>query len=685
MKMSMAWFKKQGQEPVTPEAEARALQEHIRQLEKTVAQYERIFRGISHGFAFMDWDIKKSHLDWRGNFWSHLGYGEQDMQYLTDAEKFLEYVHQDDRQKLLNAIHSHLRGLGLGESMFRIRKKRGGHIWTEVRVDAVRDPKGWVKYVSGIVFDASKLKQTEQALLISEARHARIIQSSNDGIWEWSAEHGGFYFSSRCWEHLGYTEEDDIVSQGVDRMQVWRKRMHPDDLAKFDDAMKQHIHERKPFDVEYRIHGKNDEWHWIRARGQMAYNDAGKPTRMSGTNMDVTEVKKAEERVLKAKEAAEQASRAKSDFLSSMSHELRTPLNAILGFAQLFELDKNLTIDQQANVSEIKKAGEHLLQLVGDVLDLSKIESGRMGFSLEPVAPIRLLQEVSALMQSQAEARGIFMRLECGCNLEQMIVADDVRLKQILLNLVSNAVKYNRDGGTVVISCAAKDDNTLQIEVSDTGYGIAESQQQFVFEPFNRLGAESSNIVGSGVGLVITKQLVEQMNGAINFVSNEGAGSTFWVEFPLYVGQPIEQLADQYSRVTSDFGREVPDLLVLSSKHILYIEDNPPNQRLMKQLLVRYPNLKLEITGEPLRGIYLARTTHPDLIIMDITLPGMDGFETVEVLKQDPATKNIPAIALTANAMVHDIEKGKASGFDYYLTKPLNLTELIDVFNDLLI
>jgi len=682
----MVWFKnKNTEKSESTEAPSSALDQQLQFLGKSVDRYERIFRGSSHGYGFLDWDVKSGHLEWNGNLWANLGYGDSDMVHICDADKFMEYVHQDDRKKLTSAMHALLRGLGLGESTFRIRKKKGGHIWTEVRVDAVRDSKGWVEYISGIVFDVTRLKQTEQALLISEARHARIIQSSNDGIWEWSAEHGGFHFSSRCWEHLGYSEHDDNVNQGIDRVQAWRKRIHEDDLPTFDAALKHHIRNNEPFDIEYRILGKDEAWRWIRARGQMAYSEEGKATRMSGTNMDITEIKRAEERVIKSKEDAELANRAKSDFLSSMSHELRTPLNAILGFAQLFDMDTGLSPDQKSNVLEIKQAGEHLLQLVGDVLDLAKIESGRMGFSLEPVAPIRLLREVEMLLQAQAEFHQITLEIVTNGLEENAVVADAVRLKQILLNLVSNAVKYNRDGGTVTITVSKADGEMMRIAVCDTGKGISEHQHKLLFQPFNRLGAEGTNIIGSGVGLVITKQLVEQMHGVIDFNSVVDVGSTFWVELPMYMGQPIEQLADQYDRITSELSSEIPDLAVRDEKRILYVEDNPPNQRLMKQLLVRYPNLHLDISGEPLRGIYLARTTRPDLIIMDINLPGMDGFETVEVLKQDVSTREIPVIALTANAMVHDIEKGKASGFDYYLTKPLDLKQLIEVFNDLLV
>lgn len=681
------WFKKKKRpSPPAPGLENSLHGDAIARLqamEKSVSTYERIFRG-SRGYAFLDWDLPNSRMAWNGGFWSNLGYTDADMEFISNPDKFIEYVHPDDQKKLMSNIFAHLRGPGPGEIIFRIRKKRGGHIWAEARVDAERDTKNRVLYMSGIVFDVTKLKQTEQALLISEARHARIIQASNDGIWEWSSAHGGFHFSNRCWEHLGYTEHDDIVNQGMDRMNAWRKRMHQDDVIEFDRTLHDHVHMKVPFDVEYRIRGKDEEWRWIRARGQMAYDESGRPNRMSGTNMDVTEIKRAEERVLKAKEAAEEANRAKSDFLSSMSHELRTPLNSILGFAQLFDSDKSLSPEQRANISEIRRAGEHLLQLVGDVLDLAKIESRRMGFSLEPVTPLRLLGEVISSLQSQAEIRGIQIHLDAASEEgDTDVVADAVRLKQIYLNLISNAVKYNVDGGTVTINCTHLDNDLLRVSIRDTGRGIAEHLQKQMFQPFNRLGNEVSSIEGSGVGLVITKQLVEQMGGNIGFQSTENVGSHFWVEFPVYKGQPIEQMAEDYRRQEIDMGR-IPELNVQHERKILYVEDNPPNQRLMKQFLVRYANLHLDIASEPIRGIYLARTVQPHLIVMDINLPGMDGFETLSVLKQDPLTRNIPVIALTANALVKDIEKGKESGFDYYLTKPLNLKQLIEVFNDLL-
>ncbi len=654
----------------------------LRSLEETVERYERIFRG-SRGYGFLDWDFKAEKMHWDGGFWEYLGYDDSDFATISDPSKFMEFVHQDDRDKVTRMLHNHLRKPGAGEMIFRLRKKKGGYVWTEGRVDTVRDRRGWVTYMSGIVFDVTKLKQTEQALLTSEARHARIIQSSNDGIWEWSAETGGFHFSNRCWELLGYSEHDDVLTLGTDRWQAWRALMHKEDLVRFDRVLDCHIKNGTPFDVEYRIKGKNNQWCWVRGRGQMSFNEKGHPTRMSGTNMDITQLKLAEERVLKAKESAEKANQAKSEFLSSMSHELRTPLNAILGFAQLFDLDKNLSSDQRSNVGEIKKAGEHLLQLIGDVLDLAKIEAGRMTFSLEKVAPVRILEECGALFVSQAKARGIHLKLQTKGFEDKTIKADGVRLKQVVINLIGNAIKYNRDRGSVTITCSSTDNGEFRITVKDTGIGIPENMHSDLFQPFNRLGAEGSSIEGSGVGLVITKQLVEQMGGRLDFSSEEGVGSKFSIQFPFYSAIDKEYEVDQGHPETGK-NQAIPDLLVREKKRVLYVEDNPSNQRLMQQILGRYPEFDLEIADEALRGIYLGRVTKPDLIILDINLPGMDGHEVVSVLKQDPATKNIPVIALSANAMLHDMEKGRRSGFNHYLTKPVNIAQLIEVCNELL-
>ena len=658
-------------------------EDELDELRDAVARHQRIFHG-SHGYGYFDWDLMARRMDWSGGYWRYLGYTDEDVDYISVSTNYYDYIHPDDVQKVQNAVGGMLKKPGPGEVTYRTRRKKGGYIWTEIRADSVRDKNGWVLYVSGIAFDVTKQKQTEQALLISEARHARIIQSSNDGIWEWAAEHGGFHFSNRCWEHLGYTDHDDVVNQGIDRIQAWRRRMDPEDGVAFDKALAAHIRAEAPFDVEYRIRGKDEKWRWIRARGQMTFNEKGEPLRMSGTNMDITELKLAEERVIKAKEVAEKANRTKSEFLSSMSHELRTPLNAILGFAQLIEMDNSLTNDLQESAHEIRNAGEHLLQLVGDVLDLAKIEAGKLNLTAEVLTPVELIKECLSLVKTQAEVKGVQLCLQTNDLADYTVRADRVRLRQVILNLISNAVKYNRDQGRVVITCSLIDDSYFRLAIEDTGRGIPSDRHGEVFQPFNRLGAELGNIEGSGVGLVITKQLISHMGGRIDFTSEEGVGSQFWVDLPVssemassLVGADVDE-----EPMRADENRF--ELSILGERRILYVEDNLSNQRLVSRLLARYQNLELDLATDALRGLYLARTQKPDLILMDINLPGMDGYEALEVLKTDPSTREIPVVALSANAMSHDIDKGKSAGFHYYLTKPINLQQLMEVLNTLL-
>lgn len=678
----------------------------LRNLRKELERYDRIVRG-SRGYGFLDWDLQSKHMLWHGGLWEYLGYADVDMRVVSDPERFLEFIHPDDRKGLDKNIKSLLKGIGGTDTIFRIKKKMGGYVWTEVRAAAVRNENDRVTFISGVAYDITKLKQTENALLLSEARHARILQSSNDGIWEWSSEYKGFYFSNRCWEHLGYNEHDDVVNQGVDRVQAWRKRIHDDDLSKFDVGLTEHLMQRKPFDVEYRILGKDDKWRWIRARGQMTYQDNGEPHRMSGTNMDITELKHAEAKVVAAKEAAEDANKAKSEFLSNMSHELRTPLNAILGFAQLFDLDGKLTHSQSEYVHEIKSAGQHLLQLIGDVLNLSKVEAGFVDIVLANTSPVRIINECIALLRAQADTRNITVSVDFSDieSLEDFTVhSDAVRLKQVILNLLSNAIKYNRHDGEVVVRCVFASQDMLQIRIEDTGLGIAQDLHEQVFQPFNRLGAESTNTEGSGVGLVISRQLMEQMGGALQFSSEEHKGSTFWLNVPIKNEETQEKAKDnepEATRTASFAGSERSDvesnirvsvesdrlssLHFSDSRRVLYVEDNPPNQRLIQQMLSRFPQVDLVVVEEAFRGLYEARVNPPDLILLDINLPGMNGYEMLEILRRDQATMHIPVVAVSANAMPHDIEKGESAGFNHYLTKPVEFENLINTLNQQLI
>ncbi len=650
----------------------------IELLRETVGRFQRIFNGS--GYGFWEWNLQTQHIEWSGGFWERLGYGPEDAESISDAGKVLMYMHPDDREYAVEAARQHLRSGKPLDVSYRIRTKSGDYIWTQVRADSLRDESGQATVMSGVNFDITEIKKVEAALRESEARQVRIIQASSDGIWEWYADRGGFHFSHRCWELLGYDDLDDVLTEGEDRLKIWRKHIYPQDLPIFDNALIEHMAGRAPFDVEYRLVSQQGDIRWIRGRGRAVFNDQGQPIMMSGSNMDITEIKRAEERVIQAKEQAEHANRAKSEFLSSMSHELRTPLNAILGYTQLFEYDGNLKPQQIENVREIRKAGEHLLQLINDVLDLAKIESGNMTVSLEPVLVSRLINECFTLVQPLADAKGIRLSASLGQLNNTYVVADNVRVKQVLLNLLSNAVKYNRVGGEVEVHLAVVDGQQLRISVRDTGRGIPLQRQNEVFQPFNRLSAENSNIEGSGVGLVITKQLVEMMRGKLDFVSEEGVGTTFWIDFPIateWNDEPIQKPSGTKNYAPAS-------LNVTRSCKVLYVEDNPTNVRLLRQIFDRYPQLELEVAEEAFLGIYKARSLNPDLVILDINLPGMDGYEVLSVLKSDPSTSAIPVIGLSANAMPYDIERGRSAGFFDYLTKPVDIHRLIDVFNQLL-
>ncbi len=654
--------------------------EDVELLRQTVGRFQRIFNGS--GYGFWEWDMQTQHIEWSGGFWERLGYSQADADTICDANKIADFIHCDDIEIALEAVRQHFRSAIPLDVCYRIRTKSGDYIWTQVRADSVRDANGRVLILSGVNFDITEMKRVEAALRESEARQVRIIQASSDGIWEWYADRGGFHFSHRCWELLGYEDLDDVLTQGEDRLKIWRRHIYPPDLSKFDNALREHLAGHDAFDIEYRLVSCTGEVRWIRGRGRAVFDESGQPLMMSGSNMDITEVKRAEERVIQAKEQAEKANQAKSAFLSSMSHELRTPLNAILGYTQLFEYDGNLSGPQISNMREIRKAGEHLLQLINDVLDLAKIESGKMTVSLEPVLVSRVIAECFTLVQPQADARGIRLYVSLQDQESAYVVADHVRLKQALLNLLSNAIKYNQVGGEVEVRLEALPMERLRILVRDTGRGIPQERQGEVFQPFNRLSAENSTIEGSGVGLVITKQLVEMMQGKLDFTSVAGVGTNFWIDLPTAGEWNLASI----SVSSSEPGREFApiSLAVKRQCKVLYVEDNPSNIRLIQQILGRYPQLSLEIAEEAFLGIYKARNQLPDVIILDINLPGMDGYEVLRVLKSDPLVKSIPVIGLSANAMPYDIERGKNSGFFDYLTKPVQINQLLGVLNQLL-
>lgn len=377
-----------------------------------------------------------------------------------------------------------------------------------------------------------------------------------------------------------------------------------------------------------------------------------------------------------ARYVAEKANRTKSEFLSSMSHELRSPLNAILGFAQLMETDSTLqTPAQRESISQILQAGWHLLKLIDEILDLARVESGQVPLSPEPVSLAEVILECQGMVEPQAQQRNIQLVFP-QFDLPSFVFADRIRLKQILINLLSNAIKYNGPDGTVVVVCSSKTPNRTRISVSDTGAGLKPKQLAQLFQAFNRLGQEAGSEEGTGIGLVVAKRLVELMGGAIGAESTVGVGSTFWFELDS-VAEP--QLSMQ--------GSSAPAITKLHTPRrdrpytLLYVEDNPANLKLVEQIIARRPDIRLLTAVNGIAGIEIARLYQPDVILMDINLPGIDGFEALKILRSDSDMAHIPVIAISANAMSRDIERGLKAGFFRYITKPIKVNEFMEALN----
>ncbi len=389
---------------------------------------------------------------------------------------------------------------------------------------------------------------------------------------------------------------------------------------------------------------------------------------------DIRGIKQREQALLEASQKADKANRAKSEFLSSMSHELRTPLNAILGFGQLLEYEEGLSSDQVENVQEILRAGNHLLALINEVLDLAKIESGRIDLSLEPVELQPVIEESLALVAPLAQRSGIACQ-QLGIS-HAVVRADRTRLKQVLLNLLSNGVKYNREQGELSVAVEQQHDWVV-IRVTDTGPGIAEERLQELFEPFNRLDAEHSEVEGTGIGLTITRRIVELMGGRIDVESALGRGSSFSITLPEET-LPEETLSEYSASDAGQAALQAPAEPGGEALHtVLYIEDNPANIRLVAQILASQRHIKLITAHLPELGIELAAAHRPELILLDINMPGMDGYQVLEQLSTMPETADTPVVAISANAMEGDIRRGLANGFKAYLTKPIVVPEFL--------
>jgi PAS domain S-box-containing protein len=417
---------------------------------------------------------------------------------------------------------------------------------------------------------------------------------------------------------------------------------------------------------EYEIYRKDRSKIWLCANARAVRDATGAILYYEGTVEDITQRKRVEE--------VERANKAKSEFLSRVSHELRTPLNAILGFGQLLER-QNPTETQRPRIRHILNAGKHLLGLINEVLDISRIESGRMQLSLEPVCAADAITEALDLMRPLAGQRSVQLSTLASFDNSVFVLADRQRFKQVLLNLLANAVKYTPVSGTVSVSHNANGDENVRIGVHDTGPGIPNEKLERLFTPFERLGAEQSNVEGTGLGLALSQRLMQAMGGSIGVESTVGKGSTFWLELPR-TKSPLQKLS---LREINGDGRGARSKS--ANRKILYIEDNLSNLTLIKQILEERPEIELLTAMQGKLGLDLARQHSPDLILLDVHLPDLDGRQVISELKSSDTTRDIPVVVVSADATARQIDRLVTAGADAYLTKPLDVANFFQVLD----
>jgi PAS domain S-box-containing protein len=540
--------------------------------------------------------------------------------------------------------------------------------------------------------DITQRRNAEARLEVKREKLAAVFENSAVGFILSDAQGRRVSMNATALALIGYPHKEDMQGSAQDAMGNWGLHNGDGRPLLFDEwPLVRAV--RGEFVRNLELHGSNTSngKAWVCKLTTAPVSDpSGKVNFILQTLFDITKTKRLEQALLvrnadlqnatklaeKATKAAEKASLAKSNFLSSMSHELRTPLNAILGFAQLMETSAPPpTPAQKRSIDQILSAGWHLLELVNDILDLAQIESGKDAMACEAVSLEQVLSRCQAMVEPLAHKRGIGMRFP-RLDPPLFVEGDPTRIKQVLINLVYNAVKYNRPDGRVTVECTLASPHSIRISVHDTGVGLTAEQLSQLFQPFNRLGQEAGPVTGTGVGLVVSKRLVERMGGSIGADSTVGVGSVFWIELPLTIAPPQAVVSAPPAAPAEPLSREstVP-------KTVLYVEDNPANLELVEALMARRLDLRLITAGDGNLGVEYARSYLPEVILMDLHLPGISGIEAMSQLQADALTADIPVIALSAYALPGDIEKAMKAGFVSYLTKPIVLNEFMAALN----
>lgn len=546
------------------------------------------------------------------------------------------------------------------------KRKDGSFYWVDSTIAAFLDDQGEVYQYISIRKDITHRKSVEKQLRQTIDILERTNEAARIGFWEYTLADKQLVWSNVTKDiHRVPENFRPTVDEAINFYRPGNNRERIQNL--FARAVKEHI----AYDTELVITSVHGEDIWVRTMG-IPDLTGGECTRVYGLFQDITDKKHMMLSLVHAKEEAETANIAKSQFLSQMSHELRTPLNAILGFAQILQDSTSLNQEEMADVGEIYKAGLHLLNLINEVLDLSAVESGRLNFAYESVNIRDIVESCCQLLEPFALKHSI--QMDYAIDETLAVKVDKSRFKQILLNLLSNAVKYNKDGGQIRISTHPAEQDMLRVRIEDTGTGLNVEQLRQLFKPFNRLGKEKEGIEGTGIGLALSKSLTELMGGKIGAESRLGEGSAFWIDFPkAHSATSKNRLKHEQS--DTEASKSVVPSEDKQQKTILYVEDNPANLRLVENILASREHVRLLTASSPSTAIEIAFEQPIDLVLMDINLPEMSGFDLMALLTSEPALefKSVPFVAVSADATKENIGKGLASGFTDYLTKPIDI------------
>ncbi|MEO8059602.1 MAG: PAS domain-containing protein [Burkholderiales bacterium] len=584
----------------------------------------------------------------------------------TLQEWVAQCVHPDDAARVGATSRDYLQsGQGALELEFRTRRRDGSTRWMVLRADADRSTPEAPR-VFGIAIDVTDRHEAFAALNAASARAALIARQAGIGTWESMGSDDGLWDEQMF--RLRGLEPRPMAPSREERLAL----LHPDDRAVTIDARARIHLDQGPTAYEFRVLLPDGSYRWLASRSAALRDEHGRVVKRVGANWDITATKNAE---LARQQTllAESESQAKSQFLSRMSHELRTPLNAVLGFTQLLQSDIGLqrSPSQTVQLGHIRSAGEHLLALINDVLDLSSLEAGTLRLDLKPVDLASAVAQALPLVAGLAVKHGVTLHTGAVAG---RVLADPTRLRQVLINLLANAIKYNRPSGQVVVE-ADSGANKVCLRVRDTGRGLSAEQLSHLFEPFNRLGMEREGIEGSGIGLTVVKALVEGMGGHIGASSLLGHGTVFELSLAATAGAPPPE------PVRAEVAPAKPRAQRAGT--LLYIEDNSVNVLLVEELVKTIAGLRVVSEGTGAGGVARARTLRPELILVDLQLPDFDGFEVLRQLRALPETAATPCIALSANAMPEDIARGLAAGFDDYWTKPIKFKPFLDALEQM--